>query len=233
MIEPIKATVPKSPVPGMNTKTLGRVKPVTEYKQPVEKVAVEKASVDKTGVEKEAAFVGPVAKGALSAGVVSALKAAGGVAGLAIGTKVVSAVADAVHAPKYKATLEKAVQLNPRLASYPPDRLWDYYQVMISASPNIASNPLIVSNYLEYLIDHEGRLNFTAYDTLSKVEGQGISNRNNAYPLMNSAMKGLIDGAVKYTFDTYKNEKRENEAYAKGKADAYLENQYGLFGQEG
>lgn len=87
MIEPIKATVPKSPVPGMNTKTLGRVKPVTEYKQPVEKVAVEKASVDKTGVEKEAASVGPVAKGALSAGVISALKAAGGVAGLAIGTK--------------------------------------------------------------------------------------------------------------------------------------------------
>ena len=206
---------------------------MTEYKQPVEKVAVEKASVDKTGVEKEAAFVGPVAKGALSAGVISALKAAGGVAGLAIGTKVVSAVADAVHAPKYKATLEKAVQLNPRLASYPPDRLWDYYQVMISASPNIASNPLIVSNYLEYLIDHEGRLNFTAYDTLSKVGGQGISNRNNAYPLMNAAMKGLIDGSIKYTFDTYKNEKRENEAYAKGKADAYLENQYGLFGQEG
>ena len=77
----------------------------------------------------------------------------------------------------------------------------------------MAKNPLLVANYLDYLIDAGGQLNFPGYQALTQLEGQAMNNRNNAHPLVNTALKAYTEGSIKSTFDSKKE-------YAKGYEDA-------------
>ena len=107
----------------MDTKILGRVRPVSHVKQPIEKTAIEKTAVEKHSIEEAG-----VDK---TAGVLSS-------------------------APEYKKSLEKAIQLNPKLASYPREKLEQYFKIIVEFSPRGAKNPIIVANYLGYLVDAGG-----------------------------------------------------------------------------
>ena len=108
----------------MDTKILGRVRPVSHVKQPIEKTAIEKTAVEKHSIEEAGVDN--------TAGVISS-------------------------APEYKKALEKAIQLNPKLASYPREELEQYFEKIVEASPTVAKNPLLVANYLDYFIDTGGR----------------------------------------------------------------------------
>lgn len=229
MLRPEGAVVPKSSVPGMNTKIVGRVKPVKAInKTAAEHEIIKKASVEHKEIEHEenhlnygektasekVAFphinmadaqaalskvmgtAGPI----IRRGASTAAGAAGGIAGIALATKAINAISNFANKSAYDQAFARAIQLNPRLSSYPPDMLHEYYNIMISASPTVAKNPLIVANYLEYLIDNEGKLNFPAYEQLARVEGQALQNENNSNMIANSVLKGFTEGATKSMF---------------------------------
>lgn len=200
MEQPIKADVPKSPVPGMNTKIVGRVKPVSNFKQPVEKIAADKAPVEKAGIEKEAgildhALAGPAIRSAAAAG--------GALLGSYALTQGLQAAQNKFMEGKYKQSLEKAILLNPRLANIPRNKLEAYFGLVIEASPAVAKNPLLIANYLEQLIDHEGQLNYNSYANLVDLEGQILANKNNRAPLTVSTQKAIVDNTIKNTLDIY------------------------------
>lgn len=212
-----ECTVPKSPVPGMNTKIVGRVKPVENFKQPVEKTAVEKEAIEKTASEKtayektssEKVALNPIVKGGLTYAGKSLLGAAGALAGTYAMSSIINKVHNKIMEPKYKAALDKAIAANPRLMSVPRAKLDEYFSLVIEASPTMALNPLLIANVLDQLIDHEGRVNLPMFNTFLNTESQIIANKNNASPLMLTAQKAVIDGATKGLFDSYRGGKEE------------------------
>ena len=208
--------LPKSPVKGMNTKIVGRVKPVSHVKTAFEKTAIEKAVVEKASVEKTAGIL-EFAKGTMGSGTQAAVTAAAGVGAIWLANKGISALERLVDGPAYKKSLEKAIQLNPKLSAYPRAKLEEYFALIVESSPTVAKNPLLVANYLDYLIDAGGQLNFPGYTALTQLEGQATNNRNNAHPFLNEAIKSYTSGAVKNTFDSRKQYNAGYEDAKKGK----------------
>lgn len=204
--------LPKSPVPGMNTKTLGRVKPVSNVKSGIRKTAIEKIAVEKAVVEKTAGVLDKITS-TMSAGTTAAVTAAAGVGAIWAANKGIAALERKLDKSAYEAALNKAIQLNPKLSAYPRAKLEEYFALIVESSPTVAKNPLLVANYLDYLIDAGGQLNFPGYQALTQLEGQAINNRNNAHPLVNTALKAYTEGAIKSTFDSKKE-------YARGYEEA-------------
>ena len=206
--------LPKSPVPGMNTKILGRVKPVSNVKQTVEKTAIEKTAADKQPIEKAGIEkTSGVLTGAIGSGTTAAITAAAGVTALWGINKLLEKADKLMDAPEYKKSLEKAIQINPKLAAQPRAKLEQYFELIVESSPTVAKNPLLVANYLDYLIDAGGQLNFPGYTALTQLESHAMNNRNNAHPFVNEAVKAYTNGTVKNTFDSKKE-------YLVGYADA-------------
>ena len=197
--------LPRSPVQGMNTKIVGRVKPVSNVKQTVKKTAIEKTAADKQPIERATVekTAGVLAKvpNLVGSGAQAAVTAAAGVGAIWLANKGISALEKKLDGPAYKSALEKAIQLNPKLGAYPRAKLEEYFALIVDSSPTVAKNPLLVANYLDYLIDAGGQLNYPSYEALTKLEGQAMNNRNNAHPFMNEAIKAYTSGVIKGSFD--------------------------------
>lgn len=177
-------------------------------KQPVTKTATEHAAVDKKQAERECGE-----KTAASIGEILGSEAAKSfVSSVAGGLGAVAAVGGATYAGNkinqmrssadFKRALDKAVQVNPRLRHTPKPELEAYLGLIAEASPSVARNPLLLANYLEYLLDHQGQLNYTAYGDLVKLEGNIQSNRAGANPLTGSVQKAIVDNSIRGAFDT-------------------------------
>jgi hypothetical protein len=204
----------------MNTKTVGRVAPLEPIKQEVVKQAAEKASVEKVAAEKTASTIGSfMGSDAAKSFVGNVAGGLGAVAAIGVANLASSKINKMVSSAEYKRALDKAISINPRLQQRPRAELEQYFGLIVEASPSVARNPLLVANYLEFLLDHQGQLNYTAYTNLVNLESQILSNRTNSNPLTGQVQKAVVDASVRGAFDNYaKADKRdiENRAHQKG-----------------
>jgi hypothetical protein len=213
-----RIAVPRNPYSGYNTKTTGRVSQVKAVKiagtQPVEF----DLTVDET--EKTAASFAlpniprPMLDGFYSG--LGALAATGAASAAAWG---IGAGIDAFNnmrdGSKYDNSLRQAIRLSPSLQLHGYEELKEYMPMIIKASPTVASEPRLLANYLESLIDAEGHLNMATFAELSNVEGRVIDNYNNRHKLREAAIstlvKGIAEGAgkgVTATMGAYMNQRR-------------------------
>lgn len=184
-----------------------------------------KAPIVKRGVEKTAAERGSIEKNANAGGLVSAMtkaelvdelrkarqpftmKNVAMVAGGLTAAGMVAAGVNALARAGYEAyvssgknsVIAEATKINPRLASYPPAELQKYYALISEASPSVAKNPLLVANYLEYLLNHDGSINFMGYKQLLDIEGQQQRNKTDG-SLINPNMHKPLFESVGRTF---------------------------------
>ena len=139
-----------------------------------------------------------VGKAALTASAIAGATALGGIAL----NKVKSQFIDQ---PQFKQSFDKALRINPELQHYDREQLEDYFNLVAQASPTVAKNPLLISQYLKYLLDYKGSLNFNAFSDLAKLEGQLQNNRSGGSGSVHQVInKGLIEGASKYILDPKK-----------------------------
>lgn len=188
--------VPVMPeVTGMGTKLTGRVdiSRMSSAQKPIVKAPVMKKTAAKKEVEKTAGMGTNMAQhmGMTVAGVLGAAAAVGAI------NKAYKAVDHVVNMPAMNSSFEKAIKINPKLQAYPRDVLKSYFDLIAEASPTVAKNPLLVANYMQYLIDHQGGINFMSYRQLADLEGQLLSNERDAAPMTAALQKGLVDGAMK------------------------------------
>ena len=193
------------------------------FKAPITKRAVEKSAAEKseslplelqaresekTAMEKEAfglPSMGSVSK-ALTTGIGgdiarSALLAGGtvlgGVAATGAANAIAKSIGNRIDKPKFEAAFRKAVQMDPKLQSHDINDLHRYAELIMEASPSVAMNPLLLSNYLRYLTDYQGSMNLTGYRELANLEGQLLANREKAKPVTGIAQKALIESTIK------------------------------------
>lgn len=194
-INPIKVPAISSSVTGMGTKLTGRVdiSRMSIAQKPIVKAPVMKKTAAKKEVEKTASLGTNMAQhmGMTVAGVLGAAAAAGAI------NKAYKAVEHVVNMPAMNSSFEKAIKINPKLQAYPREVLKSYFDLIAEASPTVAKNPLLVANYMQYLIDHQGGINFMSYRQLADLEGQLLSNERDAAPMTQALQKGLVDGAIK------------------------------------
>lgn len=184
------------------------------FKAPITKHAAEKAPIEKqetlplelinktaSSMEKEAFAIPQGAKDvALQAGKTLAISGAtvlGGVAATGLANAVFKGINHMVDKPKFEASFNKAVAMDPKLQSYNPQDLRRYAELILEASPSVALNPLLLSNYLRYLTDYQGSMNLTGYKQLADLEGQLLNNREKMKPVTGIAQKALIENTIK------------------------------------
>lgn len=126
-----------------------------------------------------------------------------GVGAAAAANAIINKVRDLTSQPEYRRSLDKAIAMNPRLQQRKREELEAYFKLIAEASPSVARNPLLVMNYLEYLLDHQGQLNYNAYGDLVKLEGQILSNKADSTPLSNIIQKSIVESTIKGGFGTY------------------------------
>jgi hypothetical protein len=179
----------------------GDEKSMTEIAhQPVTKKAAERAPIEKNAsllsLGSNANIVNAVRP---SAGTI--LGAGAMMAGLMGATTLVGALSDAVkgtlNAKAYDRVFERALAINPKLKAYDHALLKQYFNLIAESSPTVAKNPLLVSNYLQYMLDHEGSMNFMAYKGLVDMEGQMLKNHEAANALQSVSQKALMDGVIR------------------------------------
>lgn len=219
-INPVNEPMPKNG-PGFNTKLTGRVeavKPITskphiskqakelnyESSTPVEwqsKEDLEKNSAVNSELVKKT-LVGLVQAGA---GTMAVMGVTGG-ANLAYGK-----IRGMMDKPEMERSFQRALDIDPKLRSYDQKDLREYFELVAQASPTVAKNPLLVANFLKYLIDYKGVMNFNAFKDLASLEGQLGKNRSEANVLNSTAQKAIIDSTVKgfgnLTFDNFRKSK--------------------------
>lgn len=168
------------------------------------KTKIAKAPVEKASVEKSASVFGTTPTGIVNAVRPSAgsmLAAAGMLAGATVASDLLgsfsTAVRKAIDSKAYAGTLDKAVEINPKLKAYDRALLKNYYNLIAESSPTVARNPLLVSNYLQYMLDHEGSMNFMAYKGLVDMEGQMLKNQEATNPAQSTAQKALIENVLR------------------------------------
>lgn len=177
-------------------------------KTAAEKAPIKRASAEKTAAEKTAAMsVMDIAKSHVIGGLA-------GVAAAAIGNAAIGKAQQLLAQPAFKRSLDKAISLNPRLQQRPRAELDQYMELIIEASPSVAKNPLLLANYLEFLLDHQGQLNYNGYTSLVNLESQIISNRNNANPLSSAVQKSIVENTIRGAFDS-KRKLDDNALHAK------------------
>ena len=170
------------------------------------KLAAEKVAAVKSGDQtKEASLMGL----GRSANIVNAVRPSAGTilgaglmaAGIMGSTSLVGALSDTVKRTLdrkvYDKVFERALAINPKLKAYDPALLRQYFNLISESSPTVAKNPLLVSNYLQYMLDHEGSMNFMAYKGLVDMEGQMLKNHDAANPLQAISQKALMDGVIR------------------------------------
>lgn len=183
------------------------------YKAPVVKQAAEKADnmglplelQDKTDLSKEAgiwdAVTSPAAKEmAMRAGKTMALSGAtvlGGVAATGLANMAAQGIGHMIDKPKFEAAFKKAIEMDPKLQSHNPADLHRYAELIMEASPSVAMNPLLLSNYLRYLTDYQGSMNLTGYRELANLEGQILNNKEKSKPVTGIAQKALLENTIK------------------------------------
>lgn len=186
------------------------------FKAPITKRAVEKSAAEKseslplelqaresekTAMEKEAfglpslpaGIGGDIARSALLAGGT----VLGGVAATGAANAIAKSIGNRIDKPKFEAAFRKAVQMDPKLQSHDINDLHRYAELIMEASPSVAMNPLLLSNYLRYLTDYQGSMNLTGYRELANLEGQLLANREKAKPVTGIAQKALIESTIK------------------------------------
>lgn len=189
------------------------------FKAPITKRAVEKSAAEKceslplelqgresekTAMEKEAfnlssltslppGIGGDIARSALLAGGT----VLGGVAATSAANAIAKGIGNRIDRPKFEAAFRKAVQMDPKLQSHDINDLHRYAELIMEASPSVAMNPLLLSNYLRYLTDYQGSMNLTGYRELANLEGQLLANREKAKPVTGIAQKALIESTIK------------------------------------
>ena len=198
----------KEAAPGFGKKTIGRVAPVKPVKSIVTKTAFEKTAAEKVAITMTPAEVTAlqnagraVAPAAASFGqrvmnlaipTVVAMGVVSGAQGLS------GFVTNQMDKMKAKKAFEAALQLNPKLQTHPRNVLESYFQLVMQSSPAVATNPLLLANYLDYMIGHEGALNFAAFKQLAELEGTIADTAKAKRPLGDMATKSIIDSAVKH-----------------------------------
>jgi hypothetical protein len=112
-----------------------------------------------------------------------------------------SALTDAIrgHFEKevFERSFQKALAMNPKLRSYPEAELRQYFNLVVSASPTVAKNPLLAGNYLQYLLDYKGNVNFAGFKSLVDLEGQITKNKNESTPLLGITQKAIIENSTR------------------------------------
>ena len=223
---PTKASIPRSSISGMNTKLLGRVAPVEPVKDTMraaiqktaaERTPVERKEAPKEGTDKTAASIGSLIGS--DAGRSFASNIAGGlgaVAAVGAANAISGAIGSIRLNMQVKNALNKAISINPRLQQKPRAELEGYVDLIAEASPSVARNPLLLANYLEFLIDHQGQLNYQAYDRLVNLEGSILSNHSNANPLTGQVQKAIIETSIRGAFDAQRDVHKENLRAASG-----------------
>lgn len=179
-------------------KSMGQMS--SEVKTKIAKAPVEKALVEKTaGLMSTSSAVNVVNAVRPSAGTILGAGAAMG--GVMLATSLFgelgSAIKKTIDNKMYAKTLDKAVEINPKLKAYDMKLLRNYYNLIADSSPTVAKNPLLVSNYLQYMLDHEGSMNFMAYKGLVDMEGQLMKNQEAANPIQTVAQKSLVDNVIR------------------------------------
>ena len=192
------------------------------YKAPITKQAAEKSAVEKqagealelqrgaveekTAMDKEAFSLPPGTRDlAINAGKTMALSGAtilGGVAATGLANAVAKRVGNAIDRPKFEAVFKKAIQMDPKLQSHDINDLHRYAELIMEASPSVAMNPLLLSNYLRYLTDYQGSMNLTGYRELANLEGQLLTNRERMKPVTGIAQKALLENTIKSITNT-------------------------------
>lgn len=227
----------------MNTKTVGRVAPVepvkqdTIVRQPISKTAAVRDSVERKEVQKtacehvqpEKTANSPMMGEAVKSFISSVGGGLGGVAVLGAANYASNKINKVMASAEFKKALDKAIQINPRLQQRNRAELEAYLGLISEASPAVARNPLLLANYLEYLIDHQGQINYTAYGDLVNLEGKILSNRAATSPLTGSVQKAIIDSSVRGAFDVYgKIDRDKLEERARDNEREKLMKQYNL-----
>lgn len=208
-----KASVPKSPVPGMNTKTTGRhesakavkTSGVKIDKEPIKKASVEHIVPDKSGtapveLHKEAGFM-DMLKGFVGTVVKPAAAAAGTVLGGLTAVKGIQYLTGKLDEPKFEASFQQAINNSPTLQLQGYAKLRPYFDILKKGSPTIAMNPLLTANQLEYMVDAEGHMNLDAFNNALNMEGRVISNNNDKNKLINDFGGRAGLEAIKGTFE--------------------------------
>ena len=163
---------------GIGQKLTGRVDVMSKtFRAPVVKQATEKSEVERSeqlplelqGKEKDAGIfdtlTSPASKQmAMRAGRTMALSGAtvlGGVAATGLANMAAKGIGNMIDKPTFEAAFRKAIEMDPKLQSHNPADLRRYAELIMEASPSVAMNPLLLSNYLRYLTDYQGSMNLT------------------------------------------------------------------------
>jgi hypothetical protein len=97
-------------------------------------------------------------------------------------------------------SLEEAKRINPKLNSIPQETLSKYFDLVLTSSPTVATQPMLLANYLDYMIAHDGSLNFAAFKQLAELESTIANTNKTNRPLGDMAAKSIIDGTVRANF---------------------------------
>jgi len=210
---PVKETLPRDGI-GFDTKLTGRVAAVQSIKsKPVVKkpqvskhakyessIPVEwqsKEDLDKNSAIKESAINNELVKKTL---VSLAQAGAGSLAVMGVtgaGNLAYGKIRGMMDKPELERSFQRALDIDPKLRSYDQKDLREYFELVAQASPTVAKNPLLVANFLKYLIDYKGVMNFNAFKDLASLEGQLGKNRSEANMLGLGAQKAIVDTTIK------------------------------------
>ena len=201
MLNPKRSVVPKNPYPGFNTHILGRVAPLEQIKTAGTVPVEYESKVDELDLEKDAAVFSPdMIKGFQQGlGTMAATGAAGAAMyGIGMGIDAFRTLRDS---SKYDTALRQAIQMSPSLQMHGYEKLKGYMPMIIKASPTVAEEPRLLSNYLESMLDAEGHMNMSTFAELTALEGNVLKNREMRYGIrdgiLGNAMKGMMEGASK------------------------------------
>jgi len=103
-------------------------------------------------------------------------------------------ISNAIDKRKYENNLKIAVQMTPTLQRYPMQMLLSYLPMIVKASPTVASDPRLLANYMESMLDAEGHLNLATFRELSSLEGNVLQNSALANPIKTELIKGISKG---------------------------------------
>lgn len=91
-------------------------------------------------------------------------------------------------------SLQQAIVLSPALKRYDIATLESYLPMIVKASPTVATDPRLLANYLESMLDAEGHLNLGTFRELSGLENTVLSNNALNNPFRTELVKGLGKG---------------------------------------
>ena len=203
MQTPVTTTMPRAS--GLGRKLVGRVAPVTNIQTngtPSKTAGYVRGVSGPLELEAPMEHTKEASLRALKrVGIAAGTSAATAVAGAALaglGSHMFNAITNRlVDKPEFERSFRKALEINASLRSYPEDELRSYFELVCQASPSVARNPLLVSQYLKHLVSYSGSMNFNAFNELVKLEGQIIKNDEGSNKLTGIAEKALIEATIK------------------------------------